>query len=176
MKTPIIDQPWHRPGELAYARMRRHALLHPPVTVYPAPADVVKDEDVEVRMRDGIVLRLNLFRPAGAGPFPVILSAHPYGKDRVPEKTGGGWKINKQFRIMNQPEPLRISDQTSWEAPDPVWWVQQGYAVINLDTDRAYAASSKSARPPLRGVRVGSMSSGGVNQTSPCFTSIRHSS
>ena len=35
---------------------------------------------------------------------------------------------------MNQPEPLQISDQTSWEAPDPVWWAQQGYAVINLDT------------------------------------------
>ena len=35
---------------------------------------------------------------------------------------------------MNQPEPVTISDQTSWEAPDPVWWAQQGYAVINLDT------------------------------------------
>lgn len=33
---------------------------------------------------------------------------------------------------MNQPEPLQISDQTSWEAPDPVWWSQQAYAVINL--------------------------------------------
>ena len=98
------------------------------------PADVTKDEDVEVRMRDGVVLRLNLFRPAGEGPFPVILSAHPYGKDEVPKKKGGGWSLNKQFRIMNQPEPLRISDQTSWEAPDPVWWAQQGYAVINLDT------------------------------------------
>ena len=65
----------------------------------------------------------------------MILSAHPYGKDSTPKKKkGGGWKLNKQFRIMNQPEPLRISDQTSWEAPDPVWWAQQGYAVINLDT------------------------------------------
>jgi hypothetical protein len=35
---------------------------------------------------------------------------------------------------MNQPEPLSICDQTSWEAPDPAWWVRQGYAVINLDT------------------------------------------
>jgi predicted acyl esterase len=102
--------------------------------VYPMPAGVMKDEDVEVPMRDGVVLRLNLFRPAGEGPFPVILSAHPYGKDRVPKKKGGRWSVNKQFRIMNQPEPLRISDQTSWEAPDPVWWAQQGYAVINLDT------------------------------------------
>lgn len=134
MAKPPLDQPWDRPGKLAYAWQRRRAALHPPVTVYPMPADVTKDEDVEVRMRDGVVLRLNLFRPAGEGPFPVILSAHPYGKDQVPEKKGGRWSLNKQFRIMNQPEPLEISDQTSWEAPDPVWWAQQGYAVINLDT------------------------------------------
>lgn len=133
-KLPALDQPWHRPGARAYAKKRRRAALHPPVTVYPMPADVRKDEDVAVRMRDGVTLRLNLFRPHGDGPFPVIMSAHPYGKDRMPEKKGTGWKLNKQFRIMNQPEPLRISDQTSWEAPDPVWWVQRGYAVINLDT------------------------------------------
>ena len=99
------------------------------------PADVVKDEDVAVRMRDGVTLRLNLYRPAGAeGPLPVLLSAHPYRKDALPELKRGKWSINPQFRIMNQPEPLRISDQTSWEAPDPVWWAQHGYAVANLDT------------------------------------------
>lgn len=134
MNSAVLDRPWRRPGAVAYARARRRAALHPPVTVYAMPAEVTKDEDVEVRMRDGVVLRLNLFRPAGEGPFPVILSAHPYGKDRVPKKKGDRWSLNKQFRIMNQPEPVLISDQTSWEAPDPVWWVQQGYAVINLDT------------------------------------------
>lgn len=134
MPNTPFDQPWHRPGRFAYARERGRAALHPPVTVYPMPADVIKDQDVEVRMHDGVVLRLNLFRPVGEGPFPVILSAHPYGKDRVPTRKRGKWSLNKQFRIMNQPEPLRISDQTSWEAPDPAWWTQQGYAVINLDT------------------------------------------
>ena len=34
---------------------------------------------------------------------------------------------------MNRTAPLRISNETSWEAPDPVWWAQQGYAVINLE-------------------------------------------
>jgi predicted acyl esterase len=135
MKTITIDKPWKRPGAAAYARARRAALLHPPVTVYPMPADIQKDEDVPVRMRDGVTLRLNLFRPAGTeGLLPVLLSAHPYGKDSVPKQKRGKWSLNPQFRIMNQPTPLRISDQTSWEAPDPVWWAQQGYAVINLDT------------------------------------------
>src|SRR5262245_36604265 len=106
MASPALDRPWHRPGELAYARSRRKAALHPPITVYPSPADVVREEDVPVRLRDGIVLRLNLFRPAGEGPFPVIMAAHPYGKDRVPKKKANGWSPNKQFRIMNQPEPL----------------------------------------------------------------------
>ena len=134
MNSTTLDRPWHRPGAFAYARTRIPAALRPPVTVYPMPADVTKDEDVPVRMRDGVTLRLNLFRPAGEGPFPVIMSAHPYGKDEVPTMKRGRWSLNPQFRIMNQPEPLRISDQTSWEAPDPVWWAQQGYAVINLDT------------------------------------------
>ncbi|MGC4933235.1 CocE/NonD family hydrolase [Gordonia sp. DT30] len=135
MKNTTIDKPWKRPAAAAYARARRKAFLHPPVTVYEMGADVRKDEDVPVVMRDGVTLRLNLFRPADAeGPLPVLLSAHPYRKDSVPKKKGGKWSLSFQFRIMNQPEPLRISDQTSWEAPDPVWWAQHGYAVINLDT------------------------------------------
>ncbi|MFG2435799.1 CocE/NonD family hydrolase [Streptomyces sp. NPDC048508] len=134
MDKRILDQPWHRPGAAAYARRRIAAALHPPVTVYPMPSDVQKEEDVAVRMRDGVTLRLNLFRPAGDGPFPVLLSAHPYGKDSVPKRKRGRWSLNPQFRIMNQPAPLRISDQTSWEAPDPVYWARHGYAVINVDT------------------------------------------
>ncbi len=134
MVPTSLDRPWRRAGVLAYARARLRAFLRPPITVYPMPSEVRMDFDVPVRMRDGVALRLNLFRPLGQEPFPVILSAHPYGKDAVPRRRLGGWKLNAQYRIMNQPEPLRISDQTSWEAPDPAWWTAQGYAVINLDT------------------------------------------
>ncbi|MET7411293.1 CocE/NonD family hydrolase [Streptomyces rubiginosohelvolus] len=134
MRQKALDRPWRRPGAASYARRRIRAALRPPVTVYAMPPDITKDQDVPVRMRDGVTLRLNLFRPSGDGPFPVLLSAHPYGKDVVPKRKRGRWSLNPQFRIMNQPAPLRISDQTSWEAPDPVWWAQQGYAVINLDT------------------------------------------
>jgi len=103
------------------------------VTVYPTPRDVVKERDVIVPMRDGVILRVNVYRPPGDGPFPVIMSAHPYGKDNVPRRTRRGWAPSFQFRIMNQSAPFSISDQTSWEAPDPAWWTARGYAVVNAD-------------------------------------------
>ncbi|KAA0101441.1 CocE/NonD family hydrolase [Mycolicibacterium sp. P1-5] len=127
------DRPWRRPGAAAYARGRIRAFLHPPVTVVPAPADLIKDHDVAVPMRDGVTLRVNVYRPPGDGPFPVIMSVHPYGKDALPRRTRRGWRLNFQFRIMNQPEPVQISSETGWEAPDPVAWVARGYVVINAD-------------------------------------------
>ncbi len=131
--APRYDRPWRRPGAAAYARRRIRAFLHPPVTVVAAPDDLLKDCDVAVRMRDGVTLRVNVYRPPGGGPFPVILSVHPYGKDALPRRTRRGWRLNFQFRIMNQPSPFQISSETGWEAPDPVAWVARGYVVINAD-------------------------------------------
>jgi predicted acyl esterase len=102
--------------------------------VYETPTDVVKHHDVAVTMTDGVVLRVNVYRPEGDGPFPVILCAHPYGKDALPRKKRRGWSFSPQYRIMNQPQAVRFSDQTSWEAPDPAWWVAHGYVVVNADT------------------------------------------
>ncbi len=39
------------------------------------------DRDVAIAMRDGVVLRANVWRPAGGGPFPVLVYRTPYGKD-----------------------------------------------------------------------------------------------
>ena len=37
--------------------------------------------DVPAAIRAGVVLRANVFRPAGRGPYPVALTRTPYGKD-----------------------------------------------------------------------------------------------
>lgn len=41
----------------------------------------VTERNVAVPMRDGVVLRANVLRPAGAGPFPVLIYRSPYGKE-----------------------------------------------------------------------------------------------
>ena len=44
-------------------------------------ASIAVDFDVPTPMRDGVVLRANVYRPAGEGRWPVIVSRLPYGKD-----------------------------------------------------------------------------------------------
>lgn len=42
---------------------------------------IIVDYDVPARMRDGVTLRANIYRPVGEGPWPVLLTRLPYGKD-----------------------------------------------------------------------------------------------
>jgi putative CocE/NonD family hydrolase len=96
------------------------------------PADVVVDYDVEVPTRDGTVLRINVFRKAD-NARPVILSIHPYGKDKLSARRGKKWTFSVQYRLLRQPKPVTFSALTGWEAPDPAWWTAQGFIVVNAD-------------------------------------------
>ncbi|HEV7128113.1 MAG TPA: CocE/NonD family hydrolase [Ktedonobacterales bacterium] len=50
-------------------------------TPQPQPQAIQIEFDVPATMRDGTTLRANIYRPAGAGPWPVLLTRLPYGKD-----------------------------------------------------------------------------------------------
>jgi uncharacterized protein len=45
------------------------------------PRRVTVELDVGARMRDGVVLRANVYRPDGVGPWPTLLTRTPYMKD-----------------------------------------------------------------------------------------------
>ena len=116
------------------ARFRLRHSLRPPVTITPPPDDVVVERDVEVAVRDGTILRVDVYRPDRAGQYPVLMCAHPYGKDSTPApKPNGGYKVPFQMRLIPQSEPFTISAWTGWEAPDPAYWVPRGYVVVNAD-------------------------------------------
>jgi putative CocE/NonD family hydrolase len=46
----------------------------------PAQDDMVREHDVAVPMRDGVVLRADIWRPKGDGPFPVLVYRTCYDK------------------------------------------------------------------------------------------------
>ena len=47
------------------------------------------ERDVEVPMRDGTILRADIYRPLGAGPFPALLMRTPYDKSGGMDIGGG---------------------------------------------------------------------------------------
>jgi uncharacterized protein len=109
------------------------SLVAPPIIVTPAPADVLVDKDAEITTRDGTLLRANVFRILGDERRPVLLCIHPYGKDKLPVRRRGRWTYSFQYRVLRQPAPVHFSALTGWEAPDPAWWLSQGFVVVNAD-------------------------------------------
>ena len=133
-RAPTLDRPWRRPGALRYALERIRGVAKPPVTVTDPPTDIAVDRDVSVPTRDGTALRINVFRKADGGARPVVLSIHPYSKDKLSTRRGKRWTYSGQYRILRQPDPVTFSALTGWEAPDPGWWTAHGFTVVNADS------------------------------------------
>src|SRR5664280_3288247 len=68
----------------AWGQIRRRVWL--PVTITDPPSDAIVEWNIAVPMRDGVLLRINVFRPDDADQHPVLLCLHPYGKDALPRK------------------------------------------------------------------------------------------
>lgn len=93
----------------------------------PLDCDILLEKDTPIKMRDGITIYADIYRPEHAGQVPVIVAWGPYGK------SGGGYN-----QIPEMPGRLGIpkdalSDLVSFEAPDPDFWCSKGYAVCNPD-------------------------------------------
>lgn len=79
-------------------------------------ADVVVERDVECRLRDGTVLRADVYRPHTDGPLPVLLMRMPYGKT-----TAGA----------------------NWGYAHPAWYANRGYVVVIQDVRGRYASDGE---------------------------------
>jgi predicted acyl esterase len=80
------------------------------------------ERDLPVPIRDGVLLFANLFRPAAEGSYPVLMSVTPYGKDKLPDRLTTFFMRLSGVRFGK----LNCSRLTGFEAPDPIYWVQQG--------------------------------------------------
>ncbi|RZL82496.1 MAG: CocE/NonD family hydrolase [Variovorax sp.] len=82
---------------------------------------------------DGSVLRADVFRPDGEGPFPVLMSCGPYAKGL---HFGEGFPMQWKGLTSDFPEVLHGSTgrYANWETVDPERWVPFGYVCIRVDS------------------------------------------
>ena len=78
---------------------------------------VIFEQDVAIPVRDGTVLRADVYRPDAAEGerFPVLMSLSPYQK--------------ALDRILPHEAPF-----THVERPEPDWWTARGYVLVFVDT------------------------------------------
>ena len=124
----------------AYPIIRRAVLTgqlwRPQCELTQPDPDILCDFDVSIPMPDGFTLKAHVFRShkAQGQPLPVIMCAHPYDNNIMPALGTTPLKgPPQQYRLVPQEGHPRFSTITSWEAPDPNFWVPAGYVVVNLN-------------------------------------------
>jgi hypothetical protein len=82
----------------------------------PGPGETVVTRDLVVTARDGAGLATDIYRPAGDGPFPVLLERTPYDKS-APSRS-------ERTAAVAQPRS---------RAEVAAYFVRHGYAVVYQD-------------------------------------------
>lgn len=85
---------------------------------------IICEQDVPVKMRDGVTIYCDIYRPDTTEKIPAIVSWSYYGK-----RPGDGMS---EWQIMGVP-PGTVSKMSKFESPDPGYWCRHGYAVANVD-------------------------------------------
>ncbi|SCV59682.1 related to cocaine esterase [Fusarium fujikuroi] len=94
----------------------------------PFPVDTIWERDITIPMRDGILLRGDVFRPTNSKGLPALIAFSPYGK------SGDGFSALNHVEGRAGVPVEKLSGYESFEAPDPAEWTQHGYAVVNVTT------------------------------------------
>ena len=128
--------------------------------IIPTPGGILIEKDVMVPMRDGVQLAGDVFRPDKPGKFPVILAMTPYGKDQTPPmfNADGSPVASSYSNYVDRLHAhgadfghMKVSALTTFEGPDPAFWVPNGYVVIVADRRGGFKSQGKTPTAAQQG-------------------------
>ena len=126
-------------GPILGNALKSGQLFAPQCELTEPDPDILCEYDVKIPMSEGFFVTANVYRSKAAAEagekVPVIMCAHPYDNHLTPalKKTPFGG-APQQYRMIPQAggKPV-FSKLTSWESPDPNFWIPAGYAVVNMN-------------------------------------------
>lgn len=78
------------------------------------PSPPVIENDVPVRMRDGVTLRADIYRPQSAGKFPVLLERTPYNKGDSDDFRFATEAVARGYVVIIQDTRGRYMSEGDW--------------------------------------------------------------
>jgi len=125
-------------GPIVANAVKSGQLVNPRCELTEPDPDVLCEYDVRIPMSEGFSVTANIYRSKTAAEkgeqVPVVMCAHPYNNHLTPalKKTPLGG-APQQYRLIPQAGKPEFSKLTSWESPDPNFWVPAGYAIVNMN-------------------------------------------
>src|SRR2546426_1518758 len=89
--------------------------------------DIVIQHDVPLKMRDGITLYADIYRPKSSDKFPVILMRTPYDKSV-------GWAVSPVFKIVPRGYVVIIQDVRGRYTSEGEWYPFKHEQADGFDT------------------------------------------
>ena len=123
---------------IAMNAIKSGRLFRPQCELTEPDPDILCEYDVPIPMSEGFFVTANVYRSQQAAkqgePVPAVMCAHPYDNHLTPAlgKTPFGG-APQQYRLIAQAGKPKFSKLTSWESPDPNFWIPAGYAVVNMN-------------------------------------------
>jgi predicted acyl esterase len=97
---------------------------------------MIIERDIGIKMKDGLVLRADVYRPKINERVPVIMTHGPYGKGIAWSQPNNPWSAQWNAMCKERPEIFDGSSckYITWETVDPERWTAWGYAVVRVDS------------------------------------------
>ena len=105
---------------------------------YQPTNEIVLENMVPVKMRDGVTLYADVFRPAAPGKYPVLVSRTPYSTERFPNAYAAGVFFSRRgYAYVFQDVRGRFESEGKW---DPFRNdIQDGYDTIEWEAAQAWS-------------------------------------
>jgi uncharacterized protein len=120
--------------------MTKH--LFATIVAFAASHAAEVETNVAVPMRDGVVLRADVFRPDGEGPHPVLVTRTPYGKNGMKAEP----YAKAGYIVVRQDARGRYASEGKWES---------FYRFASHDAEDGYDTVEWAAKLPGSNGRVG---------------------
>lgn len=81
----------------------------------PLPCDILLERDIPIKLRDGVTIYTDVFRPVNEENCPAILAWSPYGKEI-------GGQMLDDVPMRSGVAISATSGLEKFEGPDPAYW------------------------------------------------------
>lgn len=142
-------------------------MLRRVVHITPSPDGIIFGRDVDVPVRDGTILRIDVARPETPGNYAVLICGQPYGKGDYPAASRSGFRTPFQYS-SEQVSPTRACTPAAHSrASAELVRSRNGFTPTAARSGRATTPRTHCRRSPVSSITFSAETTPGYSKNYP---------